>query len=489
LPFKDLREFIRLLEGRGLLKRIKTEVSPELEITEIVDRVVKRGGPALLFENVKGYDIPVFINAFGTLERMALALDSENLDQVGRRLYRYLEMEPPRGLWEGIKMLPRLKEISSYGPSLVKGGPCKEFILKKNFSLEKFPVLKCWPGDGGRFITMPLVFTRNPDTGKQNVGMYRMQVFDAKTTGMHWHIHKHGARDLKTSAERGERLEVAVAIGADPAVVYAATAPLPEGIEEMLFAGFLRKKPVELVRCETVDLKVPAHAEIVLEGYVDPGEQGLEGPFGDHTGYYSLADYFPVFHITCITHRENPVYHATVVGKPPMEDAYLGKATERIFLPFLRMQLPEIVDLNLPIEGIFHNLAIVSIKKRYPGHAKKVMFALWGMGQMMFTKTIIVVDDDVDVQNLGEVLWAASTRIDPARDIVIIDRAPTDTLDHASLLPNLGSKMGIDATKKGREEGSREWPDRAEMSSEVKEMVDKKWGSYGIYFSDRSSPP
>lgn len=490
MPFKDLREFIRLLEGRGLLKRVKTEVSPELEITEIVDRVVKRGGPALLFENVKGYGIPVFINAFGTLERMALALDSENLDQVGRRLYRYLEMEPPRSFWEGIKMLPRLKDISSYGPSLVKGGPCKEVILKENFSLEKFPVLKCWPRDGGRFITMPLVFTRNPDTGKQNVGMYRMQVFDAKTTGMHWHIHKHGARDFKTSAERGERLEVAVAIGADPAVVYAATAPLPEGIEEMLFAGFLRKKPVELIRCETVDLEVPAHAEIILEGYVDPEEQGLEGPFGDHTGYYSLADYFPVFHITCITHRENPIYHATVVGKPPMEDAFLGKATERIFLPFLRMHLPEIVDLNLPIEGIFHNLAIVSIKKRYPGHAKKVMFALWGMGQMMFTKTIIVVDDDVDVHNLREVLWAASTRMDPARDIVIIDRAPTDTLDHASLLPNLGSKMGIDATKKGREEGfAREWPDVAEMSSEVKEMVDKKWGSYGIYFHDRSSPP
>ncbi len=470
MAYKDLREFIELLEKKNLLRRIKTEISAELEITEILDRTVKKNGPALLFENVKGYKMPVFANAFGTMERMCLALGVNNLDEIGGRIHKLLQLEAPSGIWEGLKMIPQVAELKSFAPKYVNSGPCKEVILKEGFSLDDFPVLKCWPGDGGRFITLPLVFTRNPVSGKQNAGMYRMQVYDGRTTGMHWHIHKHGARDY---ADAGGKMEVAVAIGTDPAVVYSATAPLPDNIDEMMFAGFLRKKNVELVKCETVDLYVPAHAEIILEGYVDSKERRIEGPFGDHTGYYSLADEFPVFHITCITHRKNPVYHATVVGIPPMEDAYLGKATERIFLPLVKAQLPEIVDINLPVEAVFHNLCIVSIKKRYPGHARKVMFALWGMGQMMFAKTVIVLDDDVNVQDLREVLWATTTRMDPARDVIIIDKTPTDTLDHASPLPNLGSKMGIDATRKGRDEGfSREWPDALKMDKGVKAQID-----------------
>ncbi|MDD5474205.1 MAG: menaquinone biosynthesis decarboxylase [Candidatus Methanoperedens sp.] len=475
MAYKDLREFIEILEKKKLLKRIKTQVSAELEITEILDRVVKRGGPALLFENVKGYKFPVFANAFGTMERMCLALGVDNLDEIGMRIRKLLEFEAPSGIWEGIKMIPQVVELTSFAPKYVNSGTCKEVILKEGFSLDDFPILKCWQHDGGRFITLPLVFTKNPKTGKQNVGMYRMQVYDGKTTGMHWHIHKHGARDYADATGDG-KIGVAVAIGADPAVVYSATAPLPDNIDEMMFAGFLRKKNVELVKCETVDLFVPAHAEIILEGYVDAKERRVEGPFGDHTGYYSLADEFPVFHIICITHRKNPIYHATVVGIPPMEDAYLGKATERIFLPLIKAQLPEIVDINLPVEAVFHNLCIVSIKKRYPGHAKKVMFALWGMGQMMFAKTIIVLDDDVNIQDLKEVLWATTTRMDPANDVMIIDKAPTDTLDHASPLPNLGSKMGIDATRKGRDEGfNREWPDALKMDDAVKARIDSIW--------------
>lgn len=480
MAYKDLREFIEILEKKSLLRRIKTEVSAELEITEILDRVVKKNGPALLFENVKGYKIPVFANAFGSMERICLALEINNLDEIGERIQKLMELEAPSGLWEGIKMLPTLSELTSFAPKYVKTGSCKEVILKEDFSLNDFPILKCWSGDGGRFITLPLVFTRNPKTGKQNVGMYRMQVYDGKTTGMHWHIHKHGARDYADAAKEG-KIEVAVAIGADPAVVYSATAPLPDNIDEMMFAGFLRKKNVELVKCETVDLYVPAHAEIILEGYVDAKELRIEGPFGDHTGYYSLADKFPVFHITCITHRRNPIYHATVVGIPPMEDAYLGKATERIFLPLIKAQLPEIVDMNLPVEAVFHNLCIVSIKKRYPGHAKKVMFALWGMGQMMFAKTIIVLDSDVNVQNLREVLWATTTRFDPANDVTIIDKTPTDTLDHASPLPNLGSKMGIDATRKGGDEGfNREWPEVLRIDDAVKARIDGIWKELGL---------
>jgi 4-hydroxy-3-polyprenylbenzoate decarboxylase len=480
VAYKDIREFIEVLDKKGLLKRVKTEVRAELEITEILDRVVKNNGPALLFENVLGSHIPVFANAFGTMERMCLALEVNDLDEIGSRIKKLLEFEAPKSIWEGIKKLPMVAELSSFPPKHVNSGPCKEVILREGFSLEVFPVLKCWPEDGGRFITLPLVFTKNQNNGRQNVGMYRMQVYDGRTTGMHWHIHKHGARDYADAKING-KIEVAVAIGADPSIVYSATAPLPDNIDEMMFAGFLRKKNVELVKCETVDLFVPAHAEIILEGYVDSKERRTEGPFGDHTGYYSLADEFPVFHITCITHRKNPIYNATVVGIPPMEDAYLGKATERIFLPLMKAQLPEIVDINLPIEAVFHNLCIVSIKKRYPGHAKKVMFALWGMGQMMFAKTIIVLDDDVNVQDMREVLWATTTRYDPAKDVTILDRAPTDTLDHASPLPNLGSKMGIDATRKSVDEGfNREWPEVLKMDERVKKKIDGLWRELGL---------
>lgn len=480
MAYKDLREFMEILEKKGLLKRIRAEIDSDLEITEILDRVVKNNGPAILFENVKGHRMPVFANAFGTMERMCLALEVNDLDDIGARIRKLLEFEAPSGLWEGIKKLPEVVELTSFAPKYVKSGPCKDVVLKENFSLNDFPVLKCWPGDGGRFITLPLVFTKNPKTGKQNVGMYRMQVYDARTTGMHWHVHKHGARDFADSSGNG-KIEVAVAIGADPSIIYSATAPLPDNIDEMMFAGFLRKKNVELVKCETVDLYVPSHAEIVLEGYVDEKERRIEGPFGDHTGYYSLADEFPVFHITCITHRKNPIYNATIVGIPPMEDAYLGKATERIFLPLMKAQLPEIMDVNLPVEAVFHNLCIVSIKKRYPGHAKKVMFALWGMGQMMFAKTLIILDDDVNVQDMREVLWATTTRMDPAMDVTIIDKAPTDTLDHASPIVNLGSKMGIDATRKWKEEGfNREWPDALIMDARIKSRIDGIWKELGL---------
>jgi len=479
MAFSDLREFMALLEERGLLKRVSVEVDPFLEITEIVDRLVKSGGCAVLFENVKGYDVPVLANLFGSMERICLAFGVDDLDDVGRRIEELLRFDVPGGLRGGLRMLSRLREFAGFKPRIVKTGPCKEVVLRGgDASLDRFPILTCWPGDGGPFITLPLVFTKNPRTGRQNVGMYRMQKFDSSTTGMHWQIHKHGARDFEDAEER---LEVAVVIGADPVVVYAATAPLPEGFDEILFAGFLRGKGVDLVKCESVDLFVPAGSEIVLEGYVEVGETRMEGPFGDHTGYYSLPDLYPVFHITCITHRRSPIYHATVVGRPPMEDAYLGKATERIFLPILRAHFPEIVDMNLPVEGVFHNLAIVSIDKRYPGHARKVMLGLWGLGQMSFTKVLIVVDRDVNVHDMGEVLWAVTTRIDPARDVILIPNTPTDTLDHASSIPNLGSKMGIDATIKREDEGfMREWPSVLTMREDIKKMVDEKWGSYGL---------
>ncbi|MHB1420716.1 MAG: menaquinone biosynthesis decarboxylase [Bacillota bacterium] len=481
MAYKDLRHFIRVLEEKGWLKRIQTEVDPFLEITEVTDRISKSQGPALLFEKVKGSPYPVLINAFGSFQRMSLALEVEHLDVIGEGLSSLLsQRELPVTMLDKLRALPKLAQLSSYFPKAVKKGPCQEVVIRDNPSLDDLPILHCWPQDGGRFITLPLVFTRDPETGDRNVGMYRMQVYDSKTTGMHWHMHKDGAAHFQGHRNRQQRMEVAVALGGDPAVIYAATAPLPRGIDEMLFAGFLRREPVEMVRCISVDLEVPANAEIVLEGYVDPGETRLEGPFGDHTGYYSLTDQYPVFHLTCITRRRDPIYPATVVGKPPMEDCYLGKATERIFLPLLKMQMPEIVDLNLPLEGVFHNCAIVSIRKSYPGHAHKVMHGLWGMGQMMFTKMIVVVDASVNAQNLSEVAWKVFNNIDARRDVVIV-QGPLDILDHASPLPNLGSKMGIDATKKWPGEGHlREWPDDIEMTQEIRELVNRKWSSYGV---------
>lgn len=481
MAYSDLQEFVSLLDKKGELKRVKTEVDPILEITEITDRVSKAYGPALLFENVKGSKFPVLINAFGSHERMALALEAKSLDDVAAEVNALLELaDMPSSLLGKIKVLPKLGQIASFMPKSVKHGICQEVVIDRNPSLDILPIIQCWPEDGGKYITLPLVVTKDPENGKRNLGMYRMQVYDNQTTGMHWHMHHDGAANHRKYAARGEKTPVAVAIGCDPAVTYSATAPLPKDIDELMLAGFLRNKPVELVKCKTVDLEVPANAEIVLEGYVDPVESRIEGPFGDHTGYYSLADQFPVFHLTCITHRKNAVYPTTIVGKPPMEDCYLAKVTERVFLPALKFILPEVVDINLPLEGVFHNCVLVSIKKSFPGHAQKVMNALWGMGQMMFAKFIVVVDEQVNVQNVSEVMWKVFNNVDPKRDLLVVE-GPLDVLDHSAPLPLYGAKMGIDATIKWVSEGhTREWPKDISMTKEIKERVDRKWADYGI---------
>jgi len=481
MAYNDLREFLQVLEKKGLLHRVTVEVDPILEIAEITDRMCKspNGGKALFFEKVKGSQIPVVTNIFGSFERMCLSLEVESLDDIGKRIEQLLHQSPPKTFKDKIKALFELIEVSKYLPKRVSKAPCQE-VINHEPDLNKLPILKTWPNDGGRFITFPMVFTRDPDTGIQNCGMYRMHVYDERTTGMHWHIHKDGAVHYRKYKELGKRMPVAVAIGSDPAVIYSSTAPLPYGVDEMVFAGFLRRKPVEMVKCITSDIEVPANAEIVLEGYVDPHELRDEGPFGDHTGFYSPVDKFPVFHITCITHRKNPIYPATVVGKPPMEDCYMGKATERIFLPLLRMQFPEIRDMNLPMEGVFHNAAIISIKKQYPGHGKKIIHGLWGMGQMSFSKLIIVVDEDVNVQDLSTTAWKVLNNVDWRRD-VIISEGPVDELDHASSFPRFGGKMGIDATRKMREEGMmRDWPEEITQAKEIKELVTKRWHEYGF---------
>jgi 4-hydroxy-3-polyprenylbenzoate decarboxylase len=480
VAYQDLRDFVSRLEARGLLKRVRAEVDPHLEMAEINDRVVKRGGPALLFEKSRGSDVPCVVNLFGSFERMRLALQVESLEDVGREMLEFLEPEIPTNIIQKLKALPKLKKLADFLPRYVGSGPCKDIVLKEGPFLGRLPVLKTWPEDGGPFITLPLVFTKHPETGMRNCGMYRMQVFDDATTGMHWHMHKDGAAHYRRAEALGQRLPVAVAIGSDPAVMYSASAPLPPDVDEMLLAGFLRKQPVEMVKCETVPLEVPANAEIVLEGYCEPGERRVEGPFGDHTGYYSLADEFPVFHVTCMTMRRDALYPATIVGRPPMEDCYMGKATERIFLPLIRKTLPEVVDINLPLEGVFHNIALVSIDKRYPGHPRKVMYALWGLGQMSFTKMIVVVDKWVDVQDVSEVVWRIGNNVDPKRDTVILE-GPLDVLEHASPIPAYGGKMGIDATKKLPSEGfQREWPPDIVMSPEIKALVDRRWKEYGL---------
>ena len=485
MAFYDLREFINALESRGMLKRIKTPVDCNLEITEITDRVSKMEGKknvASLFENVKGYDMPVLMNAFGSMERLALAFGVNDIEEIPNELREILRLPyiSLQNKMDLIHIIPTAKRAINF-PKYVKKAPCQEVVITDNPTLDKFPILKCWPQDGGPFITLPLVFTRNPKTGKRNVGMYRLQKYDGQTTGMHWHLHKDGASNYRAYQEMGkDKIEVAVAIGTDPVITYAATAPLPRDIDEMVFAGFLRKKSVEMVKCKTVDVEVPACSEIVLEGYVNIGETRREGPFGDHTGYYSLADDYPVFHITCITHRKNPIYSATIVGKPPMEDCFLAKATERIFLPLLQQTLPEIRDINFPLEGVFHDCVMVSIKKTYPQQAKKVMHAIWGMGQMMFTKMIIVVDEHVDVQKEKEVWWRVFNNIDAKHDIVMVE-GPLDALDHSSPMAKWGTKIGIDATKTWPEEGhTREWPDEINMSDDIKKLVDAKWQELGL---------
>ncbi len=481
MAYEDLRAFLQALERAGELKRIGVAVDPILEISEITDRVSKRGGPALLFENVKGSRIPLLINAFGSQRRMEIALEVGSVEEVADRIRDLVRMKPPESLLDKLKMVPRLAEIGSFFPKTVKDGPSREVVREDNFSLLELPVLQCWPQDAGRYITFPVVFSRDPETGKRNCGMYRMQVLDERTTVMHWQIHKHGAEHFRRAGKAGsERLEVAVAIGTDPTVTFAAIAPLPPDLDEMLFAGFLRKKPVEMLRCRTVNVEAPATAEIVLEGYVDLRERRTEGPFGDHTGFYSLADEYPVFHITCMTHRKNPIYSTTIVGRPPMEDCHMGRAVERIFLPLMQLQLPEIADVHMPWEGIFHNLMLISIRKSYPGHARKVMNAIWSLGQAMFTKCIVVVDDDVNVQDVREVAWKALNHIDPERDIQFM-LGPVDSLDHASRLPNFGSKMGIDATRKWPSEGiTRPWPDEIRMDPRIKALVDGKWEKLGL---------
>jgi len=536
LAYDDLRDWIAALDRAGELKKIHTEVDPILEIAEITDRVSKNknnggrasspGGPALLFQNIKGHPgAQILINQFGSARRMNLALEVDKLDEVADRIRQFMDVKSPQGFLDKVKMLPMLAEMGKFFPKTVSTGPCKEVIRRDNFSLDWFPILQCWPKDAGRFITLPCVITRDPKTGKRNVGMYRMQVYDQQTTGMHWQRQKVGAEhyreQLRAAANKsvgtgaltrpagqspaafaraavdimarssggsvlpdGDRpsgkMEVAVAIGTDPAITFSAIVPAPPDVEEYFIAGFLRQKPVELVKCETVDLEVPASAEIILEGHVNLDELRTEGPFGDHTGFYSLEDLYPVFHLSCITHRKDPIYSTTIVGKPPMEDGWMGKAVERIFLPLMRLTIPEIVDINLPVEGIFHNLMIISIKKSYPGQARKVMNAVWSLGQAMFTKCILVVDEDVNVQDIGEVTLKVLNHIDPERDIQFM-LGPVDSLDHASRLPNYGSKMGIDATRKWSSEGfTRPWPDEILMDEKTKALVDKKWKELGI---------
>ncbi len=482
MAYKDLHEFIELLETRGQLCRIKTLVDPELEITEITDRVSKNGGPALLFENVKGSDMPVLINAYGSRERMAWSLGVEDLEDIAREISGLLQLADniPDSLLGKVKMLPQLAQLSTFFPKVVKSGVCQE-VVHMEPDLNTLPILKCWPDDAGKFITLPQVYTRDPRNGKRNVGMYRLQVYDKNTTGMHWHIHHDGADNYRLNKDSAaDVMEVAVALGGDPAIAYSATAPLPKEIDELIFAGFLRKKPVELVKCKTINVEVPADAEIILEGYIVPSESRIEGPFGDHTGYYSLPGDYPVFHIKCITHRKGAIYPTTIVGKPPQEDCYLALASERIFLPLLRMQIPEVIDMHMPMEGVFHNCVFVSIDKTYPGQARKVMNALWGMGQMMFAKFIVAVDKEVNVQNISEVLWKLFNNVDPRRDTIVID-GPLDVLDHSAPLPLFGSKMGIDATKKWPGEGHlREWPNDIEMSDEIIELVNARWSEYGL---------
>ncbi|MGN6732285.1 MAG: menaquinone biosynthesis decarboxylase [Candidatus Binatia bacterium] len=480
MPYNSLSEFVQVLERAGELRRITHPVKAELEIAEIADRVMKAGGPALLFENVVGKNIPLLINAFGTIKRMALGLGVNDIEEIATKISKLIQIQPPRTFKDKIQVAGELIKLAGLPPKIVKDGACHE-VIHREPDLNILPVLTCWPGDAGPFITLPMVFSKDPVRGTRNVGLYRMQVFDSRTTGMHWHLHKVGARHFQHHKKSVGKMDLAVCLGGDPAMIYAATAPLPDQIDEILFAGFLRNKGVELTKGVTVGIEVPANTDIVIEGYVDPSEPlRREGPFGDHTGFYSLADDYPVFHVTCITHRKNPVYPTTIVGRPPMEDVYLGKATERLFLPLVRVTLPEIVDMNLPIHGVFHNLAIVSIKKEYPAHARKVMHALWGLGQMMFTKILIVVDHDVNIQDLSEVTWIVGNHIDPKRDTVFLE-GPVDVLDHAAPRLGFGSKVGIDATRKWRAEGfEREWPDAITMDEKTKLYIDTIWHELGL---------
>ena len=484
MAYSGLQDYISYIESRGQLKRISALVDPILEITEIADRIMKNQGPALLFEHVKGSKWPVLINAMGSEQRMAWAFGAESLDQKAAEISGLIHWAWSQvrdfSLFSAIPgALPKLPIAKSLLPRKISRPPCRQ-VIDDTAGFDSLPVLQCWPEDGGRFFTLPVVCTMDPDTGAQNWGMYRMQVYDDRTAGMHWHLHKDGAHFFEKFRALKQRMPVAVSLGSDPAVTYSSTAPLPEGVWEAIFAGFLRGKSTQVAKASLSDILIPADAEFILEGYVDPDETRLEGPFGDHTGFYSLPDQYPVFHLERITHRENPVFPATIVGIPPKEDCYMAKATERLFLPFLKQLAPEIQDLVMPLEGVFHNCVIVSIKKRFPGHARKVMNFLWGMGQMMYTKLIIVLDDDISLQDPSTVAWKVFNNIDAGRDLVFSE-GPLDALDHSSPIPRFGTRLGIDATKKWPEEGhTRPWPEPLAMTDSIKELVSRRWSEYGF---------
>ncbi len=514
MAYRDFQHFLTVLESKNELKRIGAPVSPSLEITEIADRVMKAGGPALLFENVVGpahrlgtpepmsavmnhpsirgmavpsaaqkYDIPVAINTMGSRRRMSLALSCEDFEEHAERIRSLLKPEMPKGVTAAVqKLISVAQELKHTPPKESGSASCQEVVhLGEDIDLTKLPVLTCWPEDGGPFLTLPLVFTHDPKTGKRNVGMYRVQIFDRNTCGMHWQMHKSGMRQMEEAGEKGQNLQVCIVLGGDPAVTFSAISPLPPGIDELLFAGFLRRERVTMTKAKTVDMMVPADAEIVIEGYVDPAERRLEGPFGDHTGYYSLADMFPVLHVTAVTMRAKPVYPATIVGIPPMEDGWMGKAVERIFMPMIQLTVPEIVDMNLPVESCFHNVAFVSIRKKYPGHAFKVMNAVWGLGQLAFTKFVVIVDEDCDVQNMAEVLFRIGANCDPGRD-TLLSKGPVDQLDHASQGMGFGGKIGFDCTHKwpGENGFDRHYPKLIRMDADIKARVDAMWSSLGL---------
>ena len=480
MTLDDIHQFVDELEKAGELKRITTQVNADLEIAEILRRTMYANGPALLFENVKDYDMPVLGNAFGSLKRLEIGLETSDFTEIGQRIVDMTKMEVPSGVLNKIKKLPELAKMGDIFPKLEKDGPVTE-IVDDSPSFDKIPILKTWPKDAGRFITFGFVVTKHPETGVRNLGVYRMQVLDNRHALMHWQKHKRGAHHHDITKEKGEKIEAAIVIGGDPATIFSAVAPVPEGLDKFVFAGIARKKGIKTVKCKTIDLEVPANAEIVLEGYVDPFDVRDEGPFGDHTGYYTPKEPYPTFTLTGMMQRKKPIYLTTIVGKPILEDAYIGKVIERSFLPLIRMFQPEVIDFSMPPSGWFQGLAIISIKKRYPGQARKVMMGLWGLGQLSLTKIFVVVDDDVNVHDINDVIWAITTRTDAARDVMIIDKTPTDTLDPASPLLNLGSKLGIDATQKTKEEGfEREIQEQVKVDDATKSLVDSKWSGYGI---------
>ena len=484
MGYRNLREFIKFLESKNEVHYIDAPVSRDLEITEITDRSVKSGGPALYFRNVEGFSIPIVTNIFGTHQRMAWALGVESTDDLTQKVRDILGIvkTPPESLFDKLKTLKDMAGLAKTQPKTVSSGPCQEVVkMGSEADLNFLPHLKCWPDDGGRYITLPLVISRDPATGKRNVGTYRMQVYDSHTAGMHWQSHKVGASHYRSGElQKLEKMEVAVALGADPTTMWTGALPLPPDMDEIAVSGVVSNSAVQMVKCKSIDLEVPANSEMVLEGYVIPGELREEGPFGDHTGYYSLEDDYPVFHLTAITHKKDPIYPATVVGRPPSEDFFMGKAVERLMLPALQLTLPEIVDINMPAEGVFHNLVIVSMKKEYPGHTRKVINAIWVLGLMMLAKGFIIVDDNVNVQDLSEVAWRVTSNINPDTDLVITE-GPVDDLDHSSPTPKYGSKLGIDATQKNEMDGrKRIWPPDVIMSEEMKSQVTNRWTEYGF---------